>query len=246
MATKVHPKAFRLATIETWDSTWFSKGNFREFLREDVKIRAFLKHKLREAAVDKVKIDRTRQLVTVTIFTAKPGVIIGRQGSGVEELKKLLKNTFYRGRRTTVQVNVQDMGQGSLSAGVVAEQIAMDLEKRMPFRRVMKMAIDRSMKAGAQGVRVVVSGRLNGAEISRTERLTHGKVPLQNLRADIQYAQARANTLMGVIGVKVWMYRGEIFSGKVPDTIAVSERSASRSSGRDRERGARPTAPGRG
>ncbi|MEK7094994.1 MAG: 30S ribosomal protein S3 [Patescibacteria group bacterium] len=221
MATKVHPKAYRLSTIESWESTWFAGKNLRQFLMEDVKIRAFLKKKLREAAVDKIKIDRARNLITVNIFTSKPGAIIGRAGSGIEDLKALIRKTFYRGRRTNVQVNVQDVGQGALSAPAVAEQIAMDLEKRMPFRRVMKQAIDKVMKAGGLGVRIIVSGRLNGAEIARTERLSHGKVPLQNLRADIQYAQARANTMFGVIGVKVWIYRGEIFSGKVPDTFAV-------------------------
>lgn len=222
MATKVHPKALRLSTIETWDSLWCSTRNMRQFLAEDVRVRAFLKKHFREAGLDKVKVDRARNQLTVNLYTAKPGMIIGRSGSGVEDLQKLLMRTFFPGRRVAVRVNVHDMGNGSLSAPVVAEQVAMELEKRMPFRRVLKQTIDRVMKSGAQGVRVAVGGRLNGAEIARTEKLSDGKVPLQNLRADIQYAQARANTMFGVIGVKVWIYRGEVFTGKSPDVLPAS------------------------
>lgn len=232
MATKVHPKALRLSTIETWDSLWCSPRNMRSFLREDVRIRAFLKKQLRESGLDKVKIDRSSKQVTVNLFTAKPGMIIGRSGSGVEDLQKLIHRTFYPSTRTIVRVNVHDMGNGALSAPVVAEQVAMDLEKRLPFRRVLKQTIDRTMKSGAQGVRISVGGRLNGAEIARTEKLSDGKVPLQNLRADIQYAQARANTIFGVIGVKVWIYRGEVFSGKVPDTLPASRESRDGNRGR--------------
>jgi small subunit ribosomal protein S3 len=233
MATKVHPKALRLSTIETWDSLWCSPRNMRQFLADDVRIRAFLKKQLREAGLDKIKVDRARNQLTVNLYTAKPGMIIGRSGSGVEDLQKLITRTFFPGKKMVVRVNVHDMGNGSLSAPVVAEQVAMELEKRMPFRRVLKQTIDRVMKSGAQGVRVAVGGRLNGAEIARTEKLSDGKVPLQNLRADIQYAQARANTLFGVIGVKVWIYRGEVFKGKVPDTLPASRM------GREEGRGGR-------
>lgn len=220
MGSKVHPKLHRLVTIETWDSTWFSKTNFKQFLREDVCIRAYLKRKFREAALHKVSIARSRKSVTITIFTAKPGFVIGRAGSGIEELKKDIQHRFFRGTRVVLSINVQDIGQGSLSAAVVAEQIAMDLEKRMPFRRVGKQAIDRVMKAGAEGARVIMSGRLNGADIARTERFQTGKIPLQNLRAHIQYALAEANTIFGVIGVKVWVYRGEVFGDASLDDVA--------------------------
>ena len=167
MGHKVHPKIFRVSTIGSWDSRWFSKRNYKQFLQEDIKIRTFLQKKLREAAIDKIVIDRSRQTITITVHTAKPGFIIGRAGSGVDDLKKELMKTFFRGRRVTININVQDIGQGSLSAGVVAEQVAMDLERRMPFRRVMKQTVDRVMKSGAQGARIIVAGRLNGADIAR-------------------------------------------------------------------------------
>lgn len=239
MGSKVNPKLFRLSTIETWDSRWFARKDYKKFLREDVKIRAYLKKKFREASLHKITIDRSRKSVTITILTAKPGFVIGRAGSGVEDLKKELKNKFFRGQRTVINVNVQDVGQGALSAAVVAEQVAMDIEKRMPFRRVMKQGIDRVMKAGAEGVRIIVAGRLNGADIARSERQGQGKVPLQNLRADIQYAHAEADTVFGVIGVKVWIYRGEVFTHKVEDTVRGA--SSDRRGGRDdRSRGRRP------
>ncbi|MEK7108100.1 MAG: 30S ribosomal protein S3 [Patescibacteria group bacterium] len=245
MGHKVHPKVFRLATIGTWDSKWFAKKAYKSFLKQDVQIRAYLKKKLREAAVDRIVIDRSRQSVTITIFTAKPGFIIGRAGAGIDDLKAELKRTFFRGQRSVIQVNVQDIGHGSLSAPIVAEQVAMELERRMPFRRVMKQTIDRVMKSGAGGIRIIASGRLNGADIARTERISHGKIPLQNLRANIQYAQAQANTLFGVIGVKVWIYLGEVFTDKIPDVQPVT--SAPRAPQSDRRPsssgGRRPHAP---
>ncbi len=233
MGSKVHPKLFRLSTVESWDSTWFSKTNFRQFLREDVRIRAFLKKKFREASVHKIAISRSRKSITITIHTAKPGFVIGRAGSGVEELKKEIMKKYFRGTRTKLNINVQDVGQGALSAAVVAEQIAMDIEKRMPFRRVGKQAVDRVMKAGAQGIRVIIAGRLNGADIARAERFQTGKIPLQNLRADIKYAHAEAATVFGVIGVKVWIYRGEVF-GDAKEDIAPPKQARKRTNNRTR------------
>jgi small subunit ribosomal protein S3 len=217
MGHKVHPKSFRLSTIESWDSKWFSRGKFRQFLREDVRIRAYLKKKLRESAIHKIEIDRSRGTITITIFTAKPGFIIGRAGSGIDDLKKDIKRAFFNGQRVVININVQDVGVGSLSALVVAEQMAMDIEKRMPFRRVMKQTMDRVMKSGAEGIRIIISGRLNGADIARRERVSSGKVPLQNLRANIQYAHAEANTLFGLIGIRVWIYLGEVFGDKIEE-----------------------------
>lgn len=232
MGSKVHPKAFRLNTIETWDSKWFSKKNFKSFLKDDVRIRAYLKKKFREASVHKITIDRSRKSVTITIHTAKPGFVIGRAGSGIEDLKKELHGRFFRNTRTMLSLNVQDVGQGSLSAAVVAEQMALDLERRMPFRRVAKQAMERVMKAGAQGARIIIGGRLNGSDIARSERFSTGKVPLQNLRADVNYALAEAHTIFGLIGVKVWIYRGEVFGDKI-------EESAAPAKGRGQGRGGR-------
>ena len=234
MGSKVHPKAFRLSTIETWDSKWFSIKNFKSFLKDDVRIRAYLKKKFREASLHKVTIDRSRKSVTITIHTAKPGFVIGRAGSGIEDLKKELQKIFFRNTRTVLHVNVQDIGQGAVSAPVVAEQMALDLEKRMPFRRVAKQAMDRVMKAGAEGVRIIISGRLNGSDIARSERVSTGKVPLQNLRADVNYHLAEAHTIFGLIGVRVWIYRGEVFSDKIEEAVATSK-------GRTQGRGGRRT-----
>ncbi|MEK7665644.1 MAG: 30S ribosomal protein S3 [Patescibacteria group bacterium] len=215
MAHKVNARAFRLATVHGSDAKWFGrKDTLKKFLEEDVKLRGFLLKKLKEAQVDHIDFERTNQNVTIIVHSAKPGVIIGRAGVGIEDLKKQLLGEFYRGRRVTMNINVQEVSRPSLSATIVGQQIATDLEKRMPFRRVMKMAIERVMKAGAQGVRVKVGGRLNGAEIARDETLSSGKIPLQTLRADIDFSRTTAYTIFGTIGVKVWIYRGEIFEEK--------------------------------
>lgn len=242
MGHKVHPKIFRVSTIESWDSKWFApRKMFQTFLQKDVAIRAFLKKKLREAAVHRIVLERSRQTLTITIHTAKPGFIIGRAGAGVEELKTELKKRFFRGQRVNININVQDIGHGSLSAAVVAEQVALDIERRMPFRRVMKQSVDRVMKSGAKGVRIIVAGRLNGADIARSERAGAGSVPLQNLRANVQYAHAEANTVFGVIGIKVWIYLGEVFDS-VEEEEARMRKSGGGRRGRDGDRrgGRRP------
>lgn len=215
MGRKVHPTIFRIGVTRGWDGIWFA-GNkkYQQLLQEDVRIRDFLKKKLKEALVDKIEIERSRDEVKITINSAKPGVIIGRAGAGIEDLTKQLKNLFYRGRRVKMALNVKEITRPSLSAQVVAQQIAADIEKRMPFRRVMKMAIERVMKAEAQGVKVAVGGRLNGADIARREMIAQGKTPLHNLRADIDFASVRAQTIWGTIGVKVWVNRGEVFDKK--------------------------------
>lgn len=212
MGHKVHPRAFRLSTIRSWDAVWFAKkDSFKDLLREDVKIRDFLRKELHDALVDRVEIERTRQQVSVVIFSAKPGVIIGRAGAGVEELKKKILQNFFRGRRVALSVNVKEVARPSLSAQIVGQQIAADIEKRFPFRRAMKQAIERVLKARAEGIKITLGGRLNGAEIARTETLAQGKVPLHNLRADIDFATVTARTIYGAIGIKVWINRGEIF-----------------------------------
>lgn len=212
MGTKIHPKAFRLQTIYGWDSKWFApRGKYVAYLKEDVQLRSFVKKALKDAAVDNVFIDRNSDKITVTVISAKPGFVIGRSGAGIEELKKKIMNKFYRGKRVTLNINVKEVANPALSSQVVGQQIAGEVERRMPFRRSMKMAIDRTMKANAKGIKVSISGRLNGSDIARTETLSQGSIPLHNLRADIDYADVTAYTIWGTIGVKVWIYRGEVF-----------------------------------
>lgn len=214
MAQKVHPKAFRLGVTQTWDGVWFGRDNYVANLREDVRIRDLLRKKLKDALVDRIEIERSRGKLTITLHSAKPGIIIGRAGAGIEELNKVLKKNFFRGRRVNLNINVKEVQKPSLSAEIVGQQIAADIEKRMPFRRVMKQARERVMKAGAEGVKIVVKGRLNGADIARSEGVAEGKIPLHNLRADIDFARIRAWTTYGTIGVRVWINRGEVFDKK--------------------------------
>ena len=176
-----------------------------------MRIRDFLRRELREALLDSISIERTRQQLAVAIHVAKPGVVIGRGGAGVEELKRKLKEKFFRGRPFNMNLTIKEVAHPSLSSAVVAQQIASDLERRMPFRRVLKQAMERVMKARAEGVKVSVGGRLNGSEIARTETLAQGRVPLHNMRADIDFASLPARTVYGAIGVKVWINRGEVF-----------------------------------
>ncbi|MFH1712250.1 MAG: 30S ribosomal protein S3 [Patescibacteria group bacterium] len=212
MGRKIHPKLFRLATIYSWDSKWFApRKSYVSNLEEDVELRSYLKQALKEAGVDKVVIDRNANNITVNIFSSKPGFIIGRAGAGIEELKQKILKKYYRGRRVNLNINIQEIAQPALSARIVAMQVAQEIEKRMPFRRSMKMAIERVMKAGAKGVKVTAAGRLNGADIARSETISDGSIPLHNLRADIDFARIPARTIYGAIGIKVWIYKGEVF-----------------------------------
>lgn len=212
MGRKVNPIAFRLAVTRGWESVWFANSKtFIGFLEEDVKIREFLIHLLKDAMVDRIEIERTRQDIKVLIHSGKPGIIIGRAGTGIEELTKKVKKKFFQGKRVKLSINVKEVPNGSLSARIVAQQIATDIEKRLPFRRVMKGTIERVMKAGALGIKIKIGGRLNGAEISRSEMIANGKIPLHTLRSDIDFARVTAWTIWGAIGVKVWINRGEVF-----------------------------------
>ncbi len=211
MGTKVHPRLFRLSTIQTWDALWFAKKDFPAYLQDDERIRAFLWKRLKEAAMEKVLIERTPQHVQVTIVSAKPGFIIGRAGAGIEDLKKAMTKALYPGRRVSLSINVKEVDRPALSAKIVGDQIASEIERRLPFRTTMKSAMDRVMKAGALGVRISIGGRLNGSEIARTEKLLRGKVPLHNLRADVDFATSTAYTIYGTIGIKTWINRGEKF-----------------------------------
>ena len=212
MGHKVHPISFRLGTTTTWPSRWFARdAAYRTQLRQDLAIRAFMRKELKDAAVSQVTINRSRGALDITISTAKPGMVIGRSGAGIEDLKKKFLKEFFKGKKIQFQLNVTEVSKASLDATIVAAQVVQELERRMPFRRVLKMAIERVKKAGALGVKIAVSGRLNGAEIARREKLLWGKIPLTNLRADIDYVTDTARTMAGAIGVKVWIYRGDIF-----------------------------------
>jgi small subunit ribosomal protein S3 len=212
MGQKVNPKIFRTgeSQIYTWNSKWFAKKDYVARLRQDVGIRDFVKKILKDAAVAKIEIERTANAVTIIIHSAKPGLIIGHAGTGIEDLRKKIKDKFLD-KKSALNVNVQEVASPSLASEVVLQGIIADIEKRVPFRRVMKQTISRVERAGAKGVKVVVSGRLDGAEIAREETLSWGKIPLHTLRADIDYASGPAFTIYGAIGVKVWIYKGEIF-----------------------------------
>lgn len=210
MGHKVNPTVFRLGTIYTWPSHWFAKKHsFAKLLKQDVEIRKFLRQQLKEVGLENVEIERAVNSLTLTIHAAKPGMIIGRGGTGVEELKKSLRKKFLK--KETLNLNILEVEKPSLSAPVVLQGMVADLEKRIPFRRVLKQALERVTRAGGLGARVWVSGRLNGAEIARSEVLSYGRLPLHNLRADVSYAFGEAQTIYGKIGIKIWIYRGEIF-----------------------------------
>ncbi len=213
MGKKVNPNVMRLGVTKTWPSIWFESGsNYIKNIQQDIAIRKHLIKTMREAGVDKVEIVRSLNKITIDIWTAKPGLIIGRGGNGVEDLKKKIHDKFLRNfRMGEINLNIKEVSRPQLSAQIAVQSTIIDLEKRMPFRKVMKQLIGRVERGGALGVKVVISGRLNGAEIARTEKLVSGKVPLQTLRADINYARGVAHTSYGAIGIKVWIYKGEVF-----------------------------------
>src|SRR6202451_1493212 len=206
MGQKIHPVGLRLGITRTWDSRWFEKKNYQAWLHEDVAIRKYFGRMTRAAAISKVEIERRANQARVIVHTGKPGIIIGKHGVGIDETRRNLEKLTGK----QVQVNVIEIKVPELDARLVGQNIVDQLEKRIAFRRAMKQAIMRTMKAGAGGVKVQVSGRLGGAEIARTERNADGKVPLHTLRADIDYANVEAFTTFGRIGVKVWIYRGEV------------------------------------
>ncbi len=218
MGKKINPKVFRLGQTRTWDSRWFSSKNFGEILKQDINIKKFLKKKLEGAFVARIEIERTSKEVNIIISSARPGVIIGRGGVGVEDLKKEIKRQYLKDRKIAVNINIKEVENVNTDATIVGLGIKADIEKRIPFRRAMKQAIGKVEKAGAKGVKVQISGRLNGVEIARSEKLLSGKVPLHTLRADVDFAQIEAFTLYGVIGIKVWIYRGDVFNEKKQET----------------------------
>ena len=212
MGQKVNPHGLRVGVIKGWDTQWYAnKKDFSKNLLEDYKIRTFLKKKYYQNAISKITIDRAANKGIVNIFTGRPGTIIGKAGAGVEVIKGEVQK-FCSGRN--VNINIMEVKRPDVDAQLVAESIAAQLEKRASFRRSMKQAMSRSMKAGAKGIKTMVSGRLDGAEIARSEHYHEGSIPLQTLRADVDYGFAEAHTTFGVIGVKCWIYKGEILGGK--------------------------------
>lgn len=214
MGQKTHPTGFRVGVIRSWASTWYAKvKDYAEFVAEDAKIRKFVKKKLYAAGVAEILIDRKSQSLTITVVTAKPGIVVGRGGQGIEELKAEVSK--YLGK--PVIINVVEVARIDLSAQLIAESAAQQLEKRIAFRRVMKQAMQKAMRAGAQGIKIMVSGRLGGAEIARSEWAKEGRIPLQTLRADVDFGFAEADTIMGKIGVKVWIFKGNLMPGEKAD-----------------------------
>ncbi|GAA0678199.1 MULTISPECIES: 30S ribosomal protein S3 [Clostridium] len=212
MGQKVHPHGLRVGVIKGWDAKWYAdKKNFADYLVEDNKIREFVKSKLYSAGISKIEIERAAKKVKLNIYTAKPGVVIGKGGSGIEALKKSLE-TFVTDKH--ILINIVEVKSVDTDAQLMSENIAAQLEKRISFRRAMKQTIQRAMKNGAKGVKTTCGGRLGGAEIARSESYHEGTIPLQTLRADIDYGFAEANTTYGKIGVKVWVYKGEVLPVK--------------------------------
>jgi len=207
MGQKVHPYGFRLGYIKGWHSNWYSKDKYREALHEDISIRKYIEKEMKQAAVSKTEISRTSDQVKVTVFTAKPGVAIGKKGTGIDKIRadlaKLTKGTLI--------FNIAEVKRPDSDAKLIAENIASQLEKRVAFRRAMKKVMQAAFRAGVKGIKVKTAGRLGGAEMARTEGYAERKVPLHTLRADVDYNTAEALTTFGIIGVKVWVYKGEIY-----------------------------------
>jgi small subunit ribosomal protein S3 len=211
MGQKVNPVGLRVGVIRTWDSRWYAKGNqYVENLHEDIKLRAYIKDKLKHAGVAKIEMERAAKKLKVIISTARPGVVIGKKGTGIDALKADIQKLT----PSEVFVNIQEVRKPDLDSQLVAESIALQLEKRVSWRKAIKKAMAASLRSGVRGIKVMVAGRLDGAEIARTEWYTEKSVPLHTLRADIDYGTAEALTTYGLIGVKVWIYRGDVMSAK--------------------------------
>ena len=206
MGQKVHPIGFRLGIIRTWDSKWYAEGDYAKLLHEDIKLRSYLKKRLYHAGISKIELERAASKAKINIFAARPGIIIGKKGSEVEALKKELAQLTDK----EVFINIQEVRKPEIDAQLVAENVALQLERRVAFRRAMKKSVSQALKFGAQGIKINCSGRLGGAEMSRTEWYREGRVPLHTLRADIDYGFAEAKTTYGIIGVKVLIFKGEI------------------------------------
>ena len=232
MGQKVNPIANRLGIIRGWDSNWFGGKNFGDNLAEDLKIRKYLNERLAKASVSRIVIERTLKLVTITICTARPGIVIGKGGQDVDKLKEELKKLYDK----DIQINIFEVKKPELDANIVANSIARQIEGKIAYRRAIKMAIQNTMRAGAEGIKVQISGRLNGAEIARAEMLKEGRTPLHTFRADIDYCQAEALTKVGILGIKVWICRGEVYGDR---DLTPNFSQEKQNSGRNGNRGGR-------
>ncbi|MDP2684099.1 MAG: 30S ribosomal protein S3 [bacterium] len=210
MGHKVHPRIFRIGISGTWKSKWFSKKNYAEYLEQDIKIRKYLTKKLRDAGIGSIDVERSGDEITVNLYTSKPGLVIGKGGAGTEELKNEIKKDFL-GKKDKLNLNIHEVTNPLQDAQIVCQGIIEQLEKRIPFRKAVKRSIEQVMQTGVKGVKIIVGGRLNGAEIARKEKFSEGSIPLHTLRANIEYARGAARTTYGAVGVKVWINKGEIF-----------------------------------
>ena len=234
MGQKVNPISNRLGIIRGWDSNWFGGKNFGENLVEDQKIRNYLNERLAKASVSKIVIERTLKLVTITICPARPGIVIGKGGQDVDKLKEELKKLY----KKDIQINIFEVKKPELDANIVANNIARQVEGKISYRRAIKMAIQSTMRAGAEGIKVQISGRLNGAEMARKEMYKEGRTPLHTFRADIDYCQAEALTKVGLLGIKVWICRGEVYGERdLTPNFTQDKQNGSRSNGRSDRRG---------
>lgn len=220
MGHKVHPLIFRIGITSNWKSRWFDKKKYKDLLKQDVKLRAFINKKLDKAGVESVKIERSANFINIIVKTARPGLVIGRGGSGVEELKQAIKNLIQKDglelSKAEVRLEIEEIKQPTSRARIAAMDIAAQIEKRFPYRRALKQALEKIMaNSEVKGAKIIVKGRLNGAEIARKEWLKEGRIPLQTLRSDIDYAEATAYTTYGTIGIKIWIYKGEVFDKDV-------------------------------
>ncbi|MCG3174447.1 MAG: 30S ribosomal protein S3 [Myxococcota bacterium] len=211
MGQKSHPIGLRLGIIKTWNSKWYSSKNYCQWLHEDLRIRKFLKDKYDQAGISKIEIERAADNVRVNVHTAKPGIVIGKRGAGIDQMRKEIQKLT---SQPQVGINIQEIRKAEIEAQLVAENVATQLERRVAFRRAMKKAVTTSLKFGAKGIKIRCSGRLAGAEMARTEWYREGRVPMHTLRADIDYGFAEASTTYGQIGVKVWIFKGEVFKQK--------------------------------
>ncbi|MCP4287282.1 MAG: 30S ribosomal protein S3 [Gammaproteobacteria bacterium] len=224
MGQKVNPIGFRLGIVKEWTSKWYAdSSDYADLLNNDIEIRDYLRGRLSQASVSRIQIDRPAKNAHITIHTARPGIVIGKKGEDIDALRREVS----RRMGIPVHVSVEEIRKPELDARLVAESITQQLERRVMFRRAMKRAVQTSMRLGAQGVKVHISGRLNGAEIARSEWYREGRVPLHTLRADIDYGLAEANTTYGIIGVKVWIFKGEVFDGVAPEVEAAPSRKSS-------------------
>lgn len=230
MGQKIHPTGFRLAVTKNWSSKWFaSSQDFPGMLKKDIEVREFLKKRLAHASVGRVVIERPAKSARITIHSARPGVVIGKKGEDIELLKRDLQSKL----GVPVHVNIEEIRRPEIDAQIIADSIAAQLEKRVMFRRAMKRSMQNAMRMGAQGIKIMSSGRLNGIEIARTEWYREGRVPLHTLRADVDYATSEAKTTYGIIGIKVWVYKGDLKPGQVQVVPAAPEKKSRKAGARN-------------